>query len=33
MTGKKVEIQNDRARVSSIAGEIEHRERNRGWSR
>jgi hypothetical protein len=33
MTGKKVEIRNDGGRVSSIAGEIEHRERNRGWSR
>jgi hypothetical protein len=33
MTGKKVEIRNDGGRVSSIAEEIEHRERNRGWSR
>jgi hypothetical protein len=32
-TGTKVEIQNDSGRVSSIAEEIEHRERNRGWSR
>jgi hypothetical protein len=32
-TGTKVEIQNDNGRVSSIAGEIEHRERNRGRGR
>ena len=32
-TGAKVEIQNDGGRVSSIAEEIEHRERHRGWSR